>query len=243
MTRVAGRHTSWYSHRVGRQMQVRWFGHGGARLLVFPTTMGDHNEWPNRSMPDVLRDHIEQGWLTLFCLDSNHDASWYNKQISPHERARRHLQYDSYIREELLPFTAYQVGQSFLIAAGASFGGYHAMSFALRNPTLVNRVIGMSGMYDIGGMVDGSRDELVYRCNPHAFIPNEWDHERILAMQRMDIILAIGEGDPMCMENREFSAILWKKGIGNALRIWDGFAHDWPWWERMIVRYVGGHHG
>jgi len=25
------------------------------------------------------------------------------------------------------------------------------------------------------------------------------------------------------------------------LRIWDGWAHDWPWWRDMIRTYVGGH--
>ena len=35
--------------------------------------------------------------------------------------------------------------------------------------------------------------------------------------------------------------MLWQRGIGNALRIWDGFAHDWPSWERMLRLYVGGH--
>ncbi len=240
-TRVPGHHRSWYSPRVGREMHVRWFGHGGARVLAFPTTMGNHNEWPNRYMPDVLREHIERGWITLYCLDHNHDASWYNKEIPPHERALRHLQYDAYLRDELLPFTESVSGSSFVVATGASFGAYHAMSFATRNPTLVNRVIGMSGMYDIAGMANNSSDELVYKCNPHAFIANEWQADRIAALQRMDIIIAIGRGDPMHDENVEFSGILWRKGIGNALRIWDGHAHDWPWWERMIVKYVGGH--
>jgi esterase/lipase superfamily enzyme len=241
MTRVPGQHTSWYSHRVGREMHVRWFGRGGARLLAFPTSMGDHNEWPNRRMPDVLWEHIARGWITLFCLDHNHDASWYDKGIPPRERARRHLLYDGYLREELLPFTANVAGNGFLIAAGASFGAYHAMSFGLRNPALVNRIIGMSGMYDISGMADHAPDDLVYQCNPHAFIPNEWEAHRLDAIRRQDIIMAIGDGDPMVHENREFSGILWRKGIGNALRVWNGFAHDWPWWERMIVKYVGGH--
>ena len=31
------------------------------------------------------------------------------------------------------------------------------------------------------------------------------------------------------------------KGIGNALRIWNGHAHDWPIWEKMIRLYIGGH--
>jgi esterase/lipase superfamily enzyme len=240
-TRVPGQHRSWFSPRVGREMHVRWFGHGGARVIAFPTTMGNHDEWPNRYMPDVLRQHIENGWITLYCVDQNHDESWYDKQIPPHDRAANHLRYDAYLRDELLPFTQRVSGNSFVVATGASFGAYHAMSFAMRNPELVNRVIGMSGMYDIAAMANESRDELVYKCNPAAFIANEWQAERIAALQRMDIILAIGRGDPMHDENVEFSGTLWKKGIGNALRVWDGHAHDWPWWERMIVKYVGGH--
>ena len=31
------------------------------------------------------------------------------------------------------------------------------------------------------------------------------------------------------------------EGIGNALRIWNGHAHDWPVWEKMIRLYIGGH--
>jgi len=81
----------------------------------------------------------------------------------------------------------------------------------------------------------------VYKCNPAAFIPNEWQQERLDALRRQDIIIAIGRGDPSYAENEAFSGALWRKGIGNAFRIWDGHAHDWPWWERMIVKYVGGH--
>ena len=86
-TRVHGHHHVWYSPAVGRPMHVRWFGHGGARILAFPTTMGDHNEWPNRYMPDVLYGPIRRGWFQLWCLDSTHDASWYNKSVHPGERA------------------------------------------------------------------------------------------------------------------------------------------------------------
>jgi esterase/lipase superfamily enzyme len=105
----------------------------------------------------------------------------------------------------------------------------------------VHRVVGMSGMYDIRGMTRGVTNDLVYQCNPAEFIPNEWQADRLQALQRMDIIMAVGRGDPALEDNRAMSGILWGKGIGNALREWDGHAHDWPWWEDMIVRYVGGH--
>ena len=60
-------------------------------------------------------------------------------------------------------------------------------------------------------------------------------------MRRIDIIMAIGRDDPSYRNNEEFSALLWSKGVGNALRVWDGGAHDWPYWEKMIRMYVGGH--
>lgn len=240
-TRVPGQHHVWYSPAVGRHMHVRWFGHGGARLLAFPTTMGNHNEWPNRYMPDVLRTHIERGWIQLWCLDHNHDQSWYDKQTHPGERAWRHLQYDAYVRDELLPFTKYVNGNDFVIATGASFGAFHAMSIGLRNPHLFHRIIGMSGTYDITGMTGGYSDGHVYACNPMAFMRHEHDPIRLAAFRRQDIILAIGKGDPHFQQNREFSWMLWDKGIGNAIREWDGHAHDWPYWEKMIVLYVGGH--
>ena len=72
-------------------------------------------------------------------------------------------------------------------------------------------------------------------------MPNEWEPSRLEAFKRMDIIFAIGRDDPSYNNNCDFSAMLWRKGIGNALRTWNGHAHDWPWWERMITTYVGGH--
>jgi esterase/lipase superfamily enzyme len=222
-------------------MHVRWFGQAGAHVLAFPTTMGDHNEWPNRYMPDVLREHIEKGWITLWCLDHNHDLSWYEKGIHPGARAWRHLMYDRYIRDELLPFTRHVNPNDFVIATGASFGAFHAMSIGMRNPHLVQRIIGMSGTYDITGMTGGYSDANVYACNPFAFIPNEHDAARLAALRKQDIIIAIGSGDPHIQQNVDFSGLLWEKGIGNALRIWNGWAHDWPYWEEMIVKYVGGH--
>jgi esterase/lipase superfamily enzyme len=240
-TRVPGRHHSWYSQATGKQMHVRWFGHGGAHVLAFPTTMGDHNEWPNRYMPDVLREHIEKGWITLWCLDHNHDLSWYEKGIHPGARAWRHLMYDRYIRDELLPFTRHVNPNDFVIATGASFGAFHAMSIGMRNPHLVQRIIGMSGTYDITGMTGGYSDANVYACNPFAFIPNEHDAARLAALRKQDIIIAIGSGDPHIEQNIDFSGLLWEKGIGNALRVWNGWAHDWPYWEEMILKYVGGH--
>lgn len=234
-------HHSWVSPSLGREMHIEVFGHAGARMLVFPTTLGSCYEWRDRHMHEVLSDHLDNGWLQMFCLDHVHDESWYNKYIHPGARAWRHLQYDQYLHSEVLPFTEAMNREPFVIATGASFGAYHAACFGFRHPERVHRIIGLSGMYDVKSMTEGYSDLNVYSSNPFDFMQHEQDPARLAAFRRQDIILAIGQEDPSYRNNLDFSGILWGNGIGNALREWDGWAHDWPYWERMIRLYVGGH--
>ena len=233
-------HHRWHSPSLGRDMDMLVFGHAGARMLVFPTSMGRFFEWEDRGMMDVLGEHLRSGWLQVFCLDSVDAESWYDKRKHPHDRAVRNFRYEDYVMREVLPFTEHRNGNPFLMAAGASFGAYHAVNLAFRNPHRFGRVIGLSGMYDIREFSDGFYDEAVYASNPSHYVGDLHDHGHLEAMRRMDIILATGEGDSFVENNRYLSRILWEKGVGNALRIWDGWAHDWPYWREMIRAYVGG---
>ena len=221
-------------------MDLLVFGHAGARVLVFPSSMGRFFEWEDRGMISALGEHLERGWIQLTCVDSVDADSWYGKWKHPADRARHHARYDAYLLEEVLPLTRNLNGNPFLITAGASFGGYHALTFALRYPHLVGRAIGLSGVYDIREVTDGYTDADVYPYNPAEFIFGEHDPERLAAMRRMDIILAIGRDDTLRGNNEYFSGRLWSKGIWNALRLWDGWSHDWPYWSRMITTYIGG---
>jgi esterase/lipase superfamily enzyme len=231
----------WYSPSLGRDMELLIFGHTGARLLVFPTSMGRFYEWEDRGMTVVLNEHLERGWIQMVCVDSVDAESWYARWKHPADRAFRQVQYDNYLLREVLPLTNQLNDNPFLITTGASFGAYQAINFAFRHPHLVGRTIGMSGIYDVRDWTDGYHDDNVYFNNPVAYVPNEHDQGRLEALRRMDIILVTGSDDPKRSGSEAMSTILWQKEIGNALRIWDGWAHDWPWWERMIALYVGGH--
>ena len=234
-------HTRWHSPSLGRDMDLLVFGHAGARVLVFPSSMGRFFEWEDQGMIAALGPHLEQGWLQMYCVDSVDSESWYAKWKHPHDRAVRHAQYDAYLRDEVVPLMDNSNSNPYLITTGASFGAYHAMTFALRYPDRVGRVIGLSGMYDIRDMTDGYSDDVVYSYNPADFVLNEHDPARLDALRRMDIILSIGRDDSRRGTNDYFSGRLWSKGIGNALRLWDGWMHDWPYWRQMITRYIGGH--
>ena len=234
-------HHRWYSPALQRDMELLVFGHAGARVLVFPTSMGRFFEWEDHGMVGALGEQLERGWIQLFCVDSVDVESWYADWKWPGDRAWRHVEYDRYLTDELLPFTQHRNPNPYLVTTGASFGAYHAVNFAFRHPWLVGRTIGMSGLYDIRRFVRGHYDENVYANNPAHYVTEMQDPGWLEAMRRMDIILATGEGDAFVENNRYLSAALWQRGIGNALRIWDGWAHDWPWWRQMIGTYIGGH--
>jgi esterase/lipase superfamily enzyme len=233
-------HQRWLSPALGREMDLLIFGHAGARVLVFPTSMGRFFEWEDRGMIAALGEHLERGWLQLYCVDSVDAESWYAADVPPADRARRHEAYERYLLQEVLPLSAHRNSNPFLITTGASFGAYHAMSFGLRHPELTGRVLGMSGLYDIKQQTGGYSDDAVYFNNPADFIANEHDEARLAALRRMDIVFAIGRDDSMHWANEKFSRTLSSKGIPHAFRVWDGWAHDWPWWERMVLAYIGG---
>jgi len=234
-------YAAWYSPVLGRTMEMLVFGHAGARMVVFPTSMGKFYEWEDYGMMAALGEHLANGWLQVFCLDSVDAESWYNRSIHPADRARRHDCYDRYVKDEVLPFTASLNPNPFVITAGASFGAYHAVSFGLRHPDRVGRVLGLSGLYDIKYMTGGYSDDLVYFHNPCDFMLHEHDPARLGALRHQDIVLAVGREDSVRPNNEYLSGLLWSKQVGNALRLWDGWAHDWPWWQDMVVKYAGGH--
>src|SRR5690606_3763655 len=97
----------------------------------------------------ALGEHLERGWVQLYCVDSVDAESWYARWKHPANRARRQDAYEHYLLREVLPLSWHRNPNPFLITTGASFGAFHAVDFAFRHPGLVGRVIGMSGLYDI----------------------------------------------------------------------------------------------
>src|SRR5579859_285110 len=82
-------HHRWHSPSLGRDMELLVFGHAGARVIVFPTSMGRFFDWENRGMMGAVGEHLERGWLQIYCVDSVDAESWYAEHRPPAERGRR----------------------------------------------------------------------------------------------------------------------------------------------------------
>src|SRR4051812_24245979 len=121
----------WYSPHLNREMELKVFGHGGFPLLVFPTSMGRFYQYADQGMIAARQQKYESGELQAFCVDSVDEESWYNKHVPPHDRIVRHMQYEQYLRQEVIPFLKSKNPAPKIAATGCSFGGYHSAAFGL----------------------------------------------------------------------------------------------------------------
>src|SRR6516165_3400401 len=227
-----------YSSHLHRNMEWLVFGHAGIPMIVFPTSMGRFLDYEDRGMIAAVGHKYEEGALQAFCVDSVDSESWYNKQIHPRDRVLRHIQYEQYLIHELIPYIRSRNSSSELALTGCSFGGYHVLNFALRRPQLVAHAVSMGGAFDIHQFLNGYYDDNCYFNNPPDFLPNMNDEWFLSRYRQMKWVLATGEWD-MCMDqNVKMAASMHGKGIPHWLDVWgDHTGHDWPWWQRMAVKY------
>lgn len=228
----------WWSPALGREMELLRFGAGGAPVIVFPTSLGRFYEWEDFGMVAHLAGRIDEGWLELWCVDAVDAESFYDSAKPPQQRAARHLSYERYLADELLPAIRSDAPVDYLILAGASSGAFHALAFVTRRPGIARKAIGLSGTYDSARWLDGARDGNAYFVNPLAFLPDLQDERYLAPLRETEIVLAAGRDDPNVDESRRLVALLQEKGCPASLHLWDGEARDWPYWKDMVDAFL-----
>jgi esterase/lipase superfamily enzyme len=235
----------WWSPALGRPMELLTFGHAGARVLFFPTRRARFFDYENWGVVEALRPKLDNGDLQLYCVDSLDAESLYCKDKHPAERVRRHLQYERYLLEEVLPLSEHRNPHSCLLAAGCSMGAFHAVNLVFRYPQLFAKVVGLSGRYDLTqamgcfrDLFQGYVDQDVYLNTPNRFLPNLHDDFYLAHLRRLDIRLAVGADDAFRTDNHFLSELLNAKGISHKLHVWAGEAHAPADWQQMVQLYL-----
>jgi esterase/lipase superfamily enzyme len=235
----------WYSPNLEKEMELLIFGHAGAKVLFFPPRMGRFFDYENWGIITAIEHKITNGELQLFCVDSVDLESFYNSFSHPGHRIYRHIQYEKYVLSEVLPLANLINPNPNIISAGCSLGAYHAVNVAMRHPQLFCKVVGMSGRYDLTqskgyfpDLLSGYHNDFVYFNMPNQFLKNIEDPELIHQLNKMDIILAIGNDDPFLDSNFQLGAILNEKGISYELHQWDEEAHKARYWRKMVAIYL-----
>ncbi len=228
------------SSSLGRTMEMLVFGQAGLPVLVFPTSGGRFFDAEDHGLITALEAKIEGGQLQLFCLDSLDAESWYNLQVPPRLRVARHLQFERYIIDEVIPAIRGRNQHALLVTLGFSLGGYHAVNIALRHPETITGFVSLSGMFDLTRFLDGYYDQECYFNLPMHYVPNltdPWYLDRI--NRNAKYVLATGWDDQCLAQNQALQAILAMKAIPHQFFIWDREnSHDWSTWCEMAAEYL-----
>ncbi len=162
----------WFSSRLGRDMELLVFGHSGVPAIAFPSSCGRFFEWEDRGLIGSIAHKLDHGEIQIFCVDSVDAESWYNRDVPPRWRIARHMQYESYLMDEVLPLVRQKNHNPHLVSLGCSFGGYHAVNIALRHPDRFTGFLSMSGAFDVSNFLHGYYDNDVYFNMPPHYLAN-----------------------------------------------------------------------
>jgi esterase/lipase superfamily enzyme len=242
---MQGRHVMLDSAAMGRQVHLWCYGNYGLPVIAFPSAAGFAHEWEKQGMIEVLAPLIQRGRIKLYCPESNVSEAWTRKEGTLAERMHRHLAYERFVMDVLVPFVRQDCrwADAPITATGCSLGAMYAANFALKQPDTFRRALCMSGRYLTTALTDGESNLDVYFSNPLAYVQN-LDGEHLARVRRSThLTLVCGQGayEEGCIEETiALGKLLDRKGIPNLTDIWGTDSrHDWDWWHKQVAHHMG----
>lgn len=240
-------YTKWYSPSVGRDMEIKVYGHGGRPVLFIPCQDGRFYDFENYKMTDAWAPWIESGQCTVFAIDTL-DKETYSAKGDAYWRIRRHEAWFAYITNEVVPFIRRLTnerngweGYPGVIAFGCSLGATHAANLFFRRPDLFDGLLALSGIYTSDYGFHGYMNEDVYRNSPVDYLAGmPKDHPFIEQYNRHKGVIVVGQGPwEIPASTFRLKDICEKKGINVFFDIWGyDVKHDWDWWYKQVAVHV-----
>lgn len=235
-----------YSRYLDRDMEFKMYGDSGILCLIIPCQDGRFYEWEDRKMFELMKPFMDEGRVQFVTIDTIDKETWSDYGPSDH---RMYMQesWINYIVNELLPSVHEKAGKDPdepMMVMGCSLGGTHAANLFFRFPQKFNKLLAMSGVYDLSCYIhDNNFDGNYYQNSPLAYMPNmEASHPYIDLYNQNKGFLVVGQGDwenQTANDLRRLADVLYQKGICTSCYFWGtDTPHDWPSWEKQILEYL-----
>lgn len=229
----------WRSPSLGKSMRLRVYGQSGTPIIGLPTRGKKSGQWQEFGMTEAIAHQLENGYNQLFCIDSVDEESLLNENVEPPKRLMRQRQFESYIVEEVVPYIRQRNPINYIMAAGVDLGGYHAVNLGLKYPGEFNKVIGMSGLYDIRSFFGDFYNNDVYYNNPVDFVPNLNNQSLLSEIRKVDFRLVSFANDDHKSSARLLAHIFRNKFIEHKLDVWDiSPEKEWNIWRKMLKTHI-----
>ena len=168
-----------YSPSLGRDMELKVYGHAGRPMLFVPCQDGRYFDFEGMGLAADFAPWIESGRLMVFAIDTIDKETWSDLNGDAYHRIRRHEAWIDYITNEVVPFARNMAnerngwsGYPNLMVFGCSLGASHAVNLYLRRPDLFDGLLALSGIYTSEFGFGSYMDEVVYRNSPVHYMAN-----------------------------------------------------------------------
>ena len=234
--------TSWFSHRLDKDVAAARWGHYGMPVLVFPPAGGDAEEVERFQIVATLARHLEQGELKIYSCDGVAARTMLAQEGSPQHRMWILNQFQEYVRHELVPWIwndCLTPGLG-IVAAGASLGAFQALAAVCRYPDVFTKALCMSGRYDLLRILEAPPTADFWYASPLHWLGDFHGEEHLAALRRRFVLLASGEGRYEDIgESWHAAHVLGSRGVPNRVDSWGPeWHHDWPTWRNMLHEYL-----
>lgn len=234
------------SSQFGGEATVVAYGHYGKPFIVFPSEQGSPWDFENNGMIGAVVDLIEAGRVKLYAVSSHDGASWSDSSIDLESRAKIHLDYESWILDDVVPAIWNDCdGLVDIGLTGASMGAFHALNFALRHAEKFDAALCMSGNYDSSSWHGwGRRDMEAYFTNPHDYVPHLGGAHLDWLRSRLRLVLVAGQGQwedtTGALDSTRFiGGLLRDRDMHCEVDLWGyDVPHDWPSWRRQLAHHL-----
>lgn len=228
----------WHTQYLSRDLEMLVFGHSGYPIILFPPEKGRFYDCKDAKLIEAVGHYLDNGKIKIYCPDVIDAQSWYNFNIAPSERVKKHVIYEKIILNDVIEFAKYETNEKIIGIAGCSFGGYHALNLAFRHPDKIDSLICMGGFFDIKQFIYGYYDDNCYFNNPPDYMPNLEDSWYLDRIKKIKIFLGVGEQDYTFDENKKMSEILSSKQIQHNFDVITNGSHDWQTWKTIFLEYI-----
>lgn len=235
---------SFYSSKLGREMEFKSYGYAGKPVIVFPSSGGRFFEYEGFGMIEACKDFIQSGVIRVYTVDGIDNETWLNKDRSVSDIAKHHNAYDAYIVDELVPFVRHHNNYNGgMLATGCSMGGYHSANFYFRHPDVFDTVIALSGIYDARFFVGENLGDFdVYTNSPVDYLAQLQDNHYLDAYRKGNIIICTGQGaweDDAIRDTKALEEVLKSKNVPAWIDYWgQDVNHDWDWWKIQMPYFL-----
>lgn len=188
-------------------------GYSGKTFLLFPSESGLAEEYLVAGFFDQIQEELERGEVQFFCLACDYRSGWLNEELSPRDRLIRLNELERYVIDEVLPLLRKLGRSSRAGGAGCGWGGFLAVTFALKHPEAIGSAISISSRFSLEPLLRDYYDDGRYFNSPLEFVPNISDPDLLAGLRQLDITLCCGTGEEETRENGVLKDSLAAKGV------------------------------